>query len=63
MGNSKNNQTLAGVSLKYIKCGPKVVTYIIKQIMQVVFTTKCIHKFEQINYKDFNCFQLGTRLY
>ena len=46
----KNNQTLAEVSLKYIKCSPKVVTYyIIKQIMQTCVVTKCIHKFEQVN--------------
>ena len=54
MGYSKNNQTLAGVSLKYLKCNccsPKVVTYIInnKQIMQTCGVTKCIHEFEKVN--------------
>jgi hypothetical protein len=49
MCNSKDNQTLAGVSLKYIKCSPKVVTYIIKQIMKTCGVTKCIYKFEQAN--------------
>ena len=49
MGNSKNNQTLAGVSLKHIKCSPKVVIYNIKQIMKTCGVIKCIYKFEQAN--------------
>jgi hypothetical protein len=38
----KSKVTLLEVSVKSIKCSPKVVTYIIKQIMQT---------------KDFNCLQ------
>jgi hypothetical protein len=43
MGSSKKNQTLARVSLKYIKCSPKVVTYIIKHADHAGGVTKCIH--------------------
>jgi hypothetical protein len=39
---------------------PKGCIYIIDHASGV---TNCIHKFEQVNCKDFNCFQLGTRLY
>jgi hypothetical protein len=41
--------TLAGVSVKYIKCSPNVVTYIIKQIMQVVQLNVFISLSKQTN--------------